>query len=89
MLVIAGVLIAVLIIAVVLLAAMRRRAAEEPDEDELDWQEPKPVKVRPTRQNRAERAEEDSRAETPKRRSAPEGKPGRKTDSDSGYRPRH
>ena len=88
-LVIAGVLVAVLIIAVALLAAMRRRAAEEPDEDELDWQEPKPVKVRPAGQRRAEHTGERSRAETPKRQSAPVSKPGRKTDSGSGYKPRH
>lgn len=88
-LVIAGVLVAVLIIAVALLVAMRRRAAEEPDEDELDWQEPEPIRARPARQNRAGRTEEGSRAETPKRRSAPAGKPGRKTDSGSGYKPRH
>ncbi len=88
-LIIAGVLVAVLIIASVLLVAMRRRAAEEPDEDELDWQEPKPVKVRPARQNRAERTEEGSRAQAPKRRNAPAGKSGRKTESGSGYKPRH
>ena len=88
-LVIAGVLVAVLIIAVALLAAMRRRAAEEPDEDELDWQEPKPVKVRPAGQRRAEHTGERSRAEAPKRQSAPVSKPGRKTDSGSGYKPRH
>ena len=88
-LVIAGVLIAVLIIAVVLLAAMRRRAAEEPDEDELDWQEPKPVKVRPARQNRTEHTGERSVTEAPKRRNSPAGKSGRKTDSGSGYKPRH
>ena len=82
-------LVRVLIIASVLLVAMRRRAAEETDEDELDWQEPKPVKVRPARQNRAERAGERSRAETPKRRNAPAGKSGRKTESGSGYKPRH
>lgn len=88
-LVIAGVLVAVLIIASVLLVAMRRRAAEEPDEDELNWQEPKPAKARPARQNKAERAEEGSREETPKRRSAHVSKPGRKPDSGGGYKPRH
>ena len=88
-LVIAGVLVAVLIIAVALLAAMRRRAAEEPDEDELDWQEPKPVRVRPARQNRAEHTGERSVTEAPKRRNSPAGKSGRKTDSGSGYKPRH
>ena len=88
-LIIAGVLVAVLIIASVLLVAMRRRAAEEPDEDELDWQEPKPVKVRPARQNRAEHTGERSVTEAPKRRNAPAGKSGRKTESGSGYKPRH
>ena len=88
-LIIAGVLVAVLIIASVLLAAMRRRAAEEPDEDELDWQEPKPVRVRPAGQNRAEHTGERSRVEAPKRQSASVSKPGRKTESGSGYKPRH
>ena len=88
-LIIAGVLVAVLIIASVLLVAMRRRAAEEPDEDELDWQEPKPVKVRPARQNRTEHTGERSVTEAPKRRNSPAGKSGRKAESGSGYKPRH
>ena len=86
---IAGALVAVLIIAAILLVNMRRRAAEEPDEGELDWQEPKPVKTVYVRKNRAEHAEEGRRTEASKRRSASAEKPGKKSGSDGEYKPRH
>ena len=86
---IAGALVAVLIIAAILLVNMRRRAAEEPDEGELDWQEPKPVKTVYVRKNRAEHAKEGRRTEASKRRSASAEKPGKKSGSDGEYKPRH
>ena len=88
-LIIAGVLLAVLIIAVVLLTAMRRRAAGEPEEEELDWQEPETVKAAPTGKRSAERRNEERRAETQPRRGTPAEKTGRKTESAGGYKPKH
>ena len=88
-LIIAGVLVAVLVIAAVLLAAMRRRAAEEPDEEQLDWQEAETMKAAPARKRRAERPAEEHRAEAPKRRSAAASRPAGKKESDGGYQPRH
>ena len=88
-LIIAGVLVAVLVIAAVLLAAMRRLAAEEPDEEQLDWQEAETMKAAPARNRRAERPAEEHRAEALKRRSAAASRPAGKKESDGGYQPRH
>ena len=92
-LILAGVLVAVVIIAALLLVSVRRRAAEEPDEDELDWQESEkaePVRRTPAKKSRAEHRESGSRGtEAPKRRSADPVKANRKTESTGGYKPRH
>ena len=92
-LILAGVLVAVVIIAALLLVSVRRRAAEEPDEDELDWQESEkaePVRRTPAKKSRAEHRESGSRGtEAPKRRSAGPVKANRKTESTGGYKPRH
>ena len=89
-LILAGVLVAVVIIAALLLVAARRRAAEEADEDELDWQEPEPVRTPPAKKSSAEHRESGSRGtEAPKRRSAGPVKANRKTESTGGYKPRH
>ncbi|MBO5640476.1 MAG: hypothetical protein J5916_11260, partial [Oscillospiraceae bacterium] len=89
-LILAGVLVAVVIIAALLLVAARRRAAEEADEDELDWQEPEPVRTPPAKKSRAEQKESgDRKTEAPKRRSAGPVKANRKTESTGGYKPRH
>ena len=92
-LILAGVLVAVVIIAALLLVSVRRRAAEEPDEDELDWQESEkaePVRRPPAKKSRAEHRENGERkTEVPKRRSAGPVKANRKTESTGGYKPRH
>ena len=89
-LILAAVLVAVVIVAALLLVAARRRAAEEPDEDELDWQEPEPVRRPPAKKSSAEHRESGSRGtEAPKRRSAGPVKANRKTESTGGYKPRH
>ena len=92
-LILAGVLVAVVIIAALLLVSVRRRAAEEPDEDELDWQESEkaePVRRTPAKKSSAEHRENGEReTEAPKRRSAAPVKANRKTESTGGYKPRH
>ena len=92
-LILAGVLVAVVIVAALLLVSVRRRAAEEPDEDELDWQESEkaePVRRTPAKKSSAEHRENGEReTEAPKRRSAAPVKANRKTESTGGYKPRH